>query len=260
MWKDNMQLVILPTISNANEGEYAFLLGASGVLYMPQAYTDSFAPMHLYLISNEKIKKGDIILWNNRISEAIDTVYTESTKKVIAASDTKLILPQFTSPLLEEYVKRTNRKQSLEIEVDCNDVTYNKSSESYDIDVVYCNGKEIASFDYELQAAEMLSIINELGNQPKLDSNNNISIRFKEASKYITNHVVREAMKIVSKDVRVPKLRSYGMLKPKDKYYISSEVEQLLLRFQNDLMSLEDNEFLDIKPIGVKDWIKKNLK
>ncbi len=110
-------------------------------------------------------------------------------KKIIASTDPSLNLPQFPSSFLEEYAKRYNSKKSLEVEVDCNEVVRQQSSDRYYDNDVYCNGEKVASFDYRLQEEEMDRFTDRLGKQPKVNSDNTISIRFKEEKMYSRSEV-----------------------------------------------------------------------
>lgn len=51
-------------------------------------------PQHLYILSSEEIKEGDwyINLRNNSIYQATDWIYVSTCKKIIATTNSKLII------------------------------------------------------------------------------------------------------------------------------------------------------------------------
>lgn len=252
MWKDKrLQLVMLPT-----EKETTLFLDELGIYTTckygsPQtgkSINSSVIGQLLCLLSDEKIKEGDVIYWNGKIAIAINTTYTESTKKIIAISvptlkiwdgkhygqecplglsndDGKtyidINLPQFSDSFLEEYVKRYNSKKSLEVEVE-----YSECNNSNWDDLIEIN-------------------------------NNTISIRFKEEKKPCTHEVVKEAMKMTSKEVRTPDIS-----RMEEKMYSVSLKEltailNLGMTIRQDQLNghcnRSGNEIL-------ADWIKENLK
>lgn len=58
---------------------------------------------HIYILSDDEIKEGDWIYWNNKVVKAIDTVYTDSTKKIIATTDSSLeVVSKGINPVYEK--------------------------------------------------------------------------------------------------------------------------------------------------------------
>ena len=66
-----------------------------------------FKPQHIYITSDEEIKEDDWMIWNNRVVQAIDTVYY-SGKKIILTTDQDLIadgVQAIDDEFLESFVK-----------------------------------------------------------------------------------------------------------------------------------------------------------
>jgi hypothetical protein len=180
-------------------------------------------PQYLYLLSDEEIKEGELNtpsdFWDFSITNEEDLEIVNNKlngyRKVIASTDPSLNLPKFPYSFLEEYVNKYNSKKSLEVEVkyimEHNLRTRNKEEEFKEIPII---------------------------------NDNTISIRFKE-EKPCTHKVVEEAMRIVSKDVRTPNIS-----KKEEKMYSRSNVEELLLAFNEDKPGVYD----------CSNWIKENLK
>ena len=64
-------------------------------------------PQNIYITSNEEIKEGDWIIWNNKVVKAIDTAYY-SAKKIILTTDQDLIkdgVQAIDDTFLEWFVK-----------------------------------------------------------------------------------------------------------------------------------------------------------
>jgi hypothetical protein len=84
----------------------------------------------------------------------------------------------------------------------------------------------------------------------KLNQNNEISIIIPEEN--ITKDIVREAMKVVSKDVRLPKIVRDKIILEEKKYS------------RNDIVELVHSKFILINKSYIEkqidDWIKENLK
>ena len=85
------------------------------------------AYMHLYVLSDDKIREGDWIFWNNKIVKAIDTSYY-SSKKIIATNNINLLysketdtlpslpnqLPKLSDNFIDFYVKEFNNSNIIE--------------------------------------------------------------------------------------------------------------------------------------------------
>ena len=84
-------------------------------------------PFNLYITSNEEIKEGDWIIWNNKVVKAINTVYSKDTKKIIATTNTSLTikgeqegentwynpLPQLSQQFIEKYIEEYNKANQI---------------------------------------------------------------------------------------------------------------------------------------------------
>ena len=126
MWKDKgLQLVMLPTTNSSNLGLY---IDTKNIVLRKQSDIPRGESQYLYLLSDEEIKEGEIVLTDENSIERATGLYGNfpcdlinevgGQRKVIAATDPSLNLPQFPSSFLEEYVKRYNSKKSLEVEVE----------------------------------------------------------------------------------------------------------------------------------------------
>lgn len=105
------EIVMLATNEKATERNYALLLGDSGKLYSPQAYTSSFKPQHLYFLSKEEIKEGDYVI--DSMGELFGPyekgdIIGKEAKKIIATTDTSLKLPQPSKEFIKAYIKAYN--------------------------------------------------------------------------------------------------------------------------------------------------------
>lgn len=82
--------------------------------------SDVYQPYHLYILSDDEIKAGDWIYWNNKVVKAIDTVYTNSTKKIIATTDNSLSqtsrteIPQPSNSFIQKYIEAYNNGKPIE--------------------------------------------------------------------------------------------------------------------------------------------------
>ena len=170
MWKDKgLQLVMLPTTNSSNLGLY---IDTKNLVLRKQSDIPRGESQYLYLLSDEEIKEGEIVLTDENSIERATGLYGNfpcdlinevgGQRKVIAATDPSLNLPQFPSSFLEEYVKRYNSKKSLEVEV---------KYESYWEDYHGRETNEESDFCYNL-------------NRLKVNPDNTISILFKEEKKY----------------------------------------------------------------------------
>lgn len=126
--KQEAQVVILPTEDKTN----IFRTNHQFIHYTTNNITGGLRYQHLYITSNEEVKKGDwFILDNTHIKEANENTLQicgkENCKKIIATTDTKLkvyeaetlvkasgfslktddiLLPQIQQSFLEEYCRR----------------------------------------------------------------------------------------------------------------------------------------------------------
>lgn len=82
--------------------------------------SDVYQPYHLYILSDDEIKEGDWIYWNNKVVKAIDTVYTNSTKKIIATTDNSLSqtsrteIPRPSDSFILKYIEAYNNGKPIE--------------------------------------------------------------------------------------------------------------------------------------------------
>ena len=121
MWKDKgLQLVMLSTDNKAKFAEYTTPHEEDGKIKF-QRGEYNLNSFYLYLLSDEEIKEGD---WcckkdvKGWVFKWVDTTndWYDNSKKIIATTDPSLNLPCFPSSFLEEYVKRYNSKQPMEVE------------------------------------------------------------------------------------------------------------------------------------------------
>ena len=268
MWKDKgLQLVMLPTENKVNAlrgyADRSLLFRYQENYQILESEGNLTCYYYLYLISDEEIREGDKYYdsHNNLILTASESSdhNTYGYKKVIACLNPSLNLPQFPSSFLEEYVKRYSSKQPMEVEL------------------------EYEEYDHDEEWSEIGGAYETSKKRVKLNPDNTISIRFKEKKKPYTHEVVSGAMRINSKDVRpsrttrcsnpsvlphctnrvLDKCKCEGechLKEEEEKMYNRSEVERIVLNFQNDLMNSNHNKHTDIDPVGVKDWIKGNLR
>ena len=204
MWRDKgLQLVMLPTENKVNAlrgfSDRSLLFRYQENYQILESEGNLTCYYYLYLLSDEEIREGEIVLTDENSIERATGLYGNfpcdlinevgGQRKVIASTDPSLNIPQFPNAFIEEYVKRYNSNKSLEVEVDCNEVVWQQSSDRYDDNDVYCNGEKVASFDYRLQEEEMDRFTDRLGKQPKVNSDNTISIRFKEEKMYSRSEI-----------------------------------------------------------------------
>ena len=181
MWKDKgLQLVMLPTENKVNAlrgfSDRSLLFRYQENYQILESEGDLTCYYYLYLLSDEEIREGEIVLTDENSIERATGLYGNfpcdlinevgGQKKVIATLDPSLNLPQFPSSFLEEYAKIYNSKKSLEVEV-----SYNVNSKYYD----FYNGEQVNQY---ISAYKV-----------KVDLNNTISILFKEEKKYSRGEV-----------------------------------------------------------------------
>ena len=175
MWKDKgLQLVILPTTNSSNLGLY---VDTKNLVLRKQSDIPRGESQHLYLLSDEEIREGEIVLTDENSIERATGLYGNfpcdlinevgGQRKVIASTNPSLNLPKLPTSFLEEYVKRYNSNKSLEVEVE-----YESYWEDY-------HGRET---NVELDFCYNL-------NRLKVNPDNTISILFKEKKKYSLGEV-----------------------------------------------------------------------
>lgn len=195
MWKDKgLQLVILPTENKVNVlrgyADRSLLFRYQENYQILESEGDLTCYYYLYLLSDEEIKEGDWCLETMAINSIFQysgnsrKSYNDSdvvllfdskgnnhnlkhSKKIIAATNPSLNLPQPPPSFLEEYAKRYNSKQPMEIEVE-----YRLNSDT---------GNNVMEWE------ELV-----------LNSDNTISIRFKEEKMYSRSEVVELCSKAFS--------------------------------------------------------------
>ena len=145
MWKDKgLQLVMLPTNERVYVGgmfiktkecpvriDGDMKVGEMTLNENPRVTgtNEYFEAQHLYLLSDEDMRVGDINVPSDFSSEGdlsltsaedLDVVNDKFNgyRKVIACNNPSLNLPQFPNAFIEEYVNRYNSKKSLEVEVE----------------------------------------------------------------------------------------------------------------------------------------------
>ena len=234
MWKDKgLQLVMLPT-----ENESKLSLDFYGRLFLGAYPKGTPLNQYLYLLSDEEIKEWDNYLDDcNDIRKAVTSVKEywsnrSSYKKIIASTDPSLNLPQFPNAFIEEYVKRYNSKKSLEVEVE------------------YMSNF-ISSNKWKIEFEELNT------------NDNTISIRFKEEKKPCTHEVVAEAMRIVSRDVRTPKVTyPFDIKHNGERMYSQAQMEMRLFEGIAHAISYPETFVTGIclDSTKTKNWIKENLK
>ena len=177
MWKyKGLQLVMLPTEEKLNIG--SLCMSKTGLLHILKSCSMEAMcsiyepkPQHLYLLSDEEIKEGDIYLDDcNDIRKAVTSVKEywsnrSSYKKIISSIDPSLNLPQFPNAFIEEYVNRYNSKKSLEVEV------------------------EYEEYDHDEEWSEISGAYETFKERVKVNEPNTISIRFKEEKMYTEEEV-----------------------------------------------------------------------
>lgn len=226
MWRDNMQLVMLPIRDNS----VLHLINNKLLLFnvAPKKYDGlgGLNPQSLYLVNDEKIKAGDTFVTDDRdrksdndgnpiwvlhkcheirncwifADNVNDIGYNpEWSKKVIKSN-----ISVFHNSFLAEYVNRYNTKKDMSIEVDCNEVTWKQSPDRYEDNDVYCNGIKETSFNYELEEQEMDAFTESLGKQPKMNEDNTISIRFKKEKMYTQSQVEVRLLEAIAHAISYP--------------------------------------------------------
>ena len=236
MWKDKgLQIVMLPT-----ENESKLSLDFYGRLFLGAYPKGTPLNQYLYLLSDEEIKEWDNYLDDcNDIRKAVTSVKEywsnrSSYKKIIASTDPSLNLPQFPNAFIEEYVKRYNSKKSLEVEVE------------------YIIEHDLRTRNKEEEFKEVLVI-----------KEGEISIRFKEEKKPCTHEVVAEAMRIVSRDVRTPKVTyPFDIKHNGERMYSQAQMEMRLFEGIAHAISYPETFVTGIclDSTKTKNWIKENLK
>lgn len=94
------EVVMLPTkeqrwkVGNQHDDRYEFYSFVDKKLYSRQSNAHNWSLSHLYILSSEEIKEGDwyINLRNNSIYQATDWIYVSTCKKIIATTNSKLII------------------------------------------------------------------------------------------------------------------------------------------------------------------------
>lgn len=124
------QVIMLPTQLNTCNLVPIIKYINGKLQYLNMEFTNnSLIGQHLYIISDDEIKEGDWIIWNNKIVQAIDTAY-HTAKKIIATTDTSLKilderksidipnvggglyfikLPQPSQQFIEKYIESYNK-------------------------------------------------------------------------------------------------------------------------------------------------------
>jgi len=159
-------------------------------------------PQELYILSNEKIKEGDwyLLIPENHIKQAQKDlpVNLREWKKVIATSDSSLKIIDHNNTWDNSNDKKLSQIPQQFIEHYINE--YNKGNVISKVFVeVVDNGEEDwVGDDYNGEP-----FWNEKW-EIKLNQNNEISILTEEIN--LTTQIVREAMRIVSKDIILPKV------------------------------------------------------
>lgn len=193
-------------------------------------------PIDVNLFSTDDIVSGDWFLpIDGCIEKAKDNYFKlPHDRKIIASNNPSLNLPSFPSTFLEEYVKRYNSKQPIGIEV------------------------EYEEYDHDEEWSEISGAYETFKERVKINENNTISIRFKE-EKPCTHKVVEEAMKIVSKDVRTPKVK-YTL--DGERMYSKSEVVELCRNAFKAGEAYRTSTHLLFKESSINEntWLKENLK
>ena len=190
MWKDNIHLVILPT----KEESLIWSHKGRTLRYNEANFNDIEDEVRyfIYLLSNEKMRAGDINVPSDFSSIEDLSITSEDDLeivndknhgyfKVIATNDSSLTLPIFHESFLEKYVSRYNSKLRMDIEVD------------------YVGDESENWYSGDVEAVKL-----------GVNNYNEIYIRFKDDNKPCTYNVVQEAMRIVSKDVREPNISKKG--------------------------------------------------
>lgn len=118
------KIVMLPTNAKTKEGDYCMLLGESGKLYAPQAYTSSFKPQHLYFISPDKICEGDWIYTDvfkeeiKKVEDVQDEIWLKNNKhswfKIISSTNLECNLHKPSEAFIKSYIEAYNKNEKIE--------------------------------------------------------------------------------------------------------------------------------------------------
>lgn len=128
--KKECQVVLLPTKKDSPISYEVDWLRLKFIGDLNNGYlnTSTQQNFHLYILSDDKPIAGDWIYWNGKIVKAIDTVYTKSTKKIIATTDqtlemkkdvvggfeTGIAFPQPSPSFIQKYIESYNNGKPIE--------------------------------------------------------------------------------------------------------------------------------------------------
>jgi len=224
--------------------------------------TELINPQHLYILSDEEIKKGDWVVAPHNGTKLVTTIkeitktgfavhgivigfdagcQLTSCKKIIASTDKTLSLPGIPQPYIEYYIEEYNKDnviEEIELEIDTN--------------LELCDGiSKIKLQNNEVVPTYNTSII--FGDNTSL---NNIDKEYSElildkmANQFIQITSYAEAMKMADREGYVHYI-DFGKIHIDNwtKTYSKKEVEDLLLKATSRTWNTRQD---------VRDWFNKN--